>query len=574
MMCSLYLSSCKDKKKADDGTVTIRVTADPDNLNPLNGSSAASYMVSEFLYAQINGSEIDGNFKLLPFLTTDLGKVSEISDGEWKGGMRLDYEIRPEARWDNGSPITADDYIFTMKALLNPKTANEMIKSYYYFIGDIVKDSTNPRKFTVFANKKYFKIEEFAGSYLIPEYNFDPKGLMRKFTIRDMNTDEKREKLKGDSTILKFAEEFNSEKYSRDPKFLTGAGPYRVANWVTGQEVVLKRKDTWWGDQFKGMKQFIAHPKTIRFKVVPDASTFVAALKDGEFDAADNIPSKDFKEFEKDDSFKMQFNIQKKDYFIFTYIAVNMRNPKLSDIKVRKALAHMVDRKKINEVVFNNELKTTESFVHPLQNIYNKSIQPFDYNPSLANQLLDEAGWKDTDGDGLRDKVINGVKIPLRIDIKFNANNDSRKNIALIMQEDLKQIGAEYNITAKESSVIAEDIQKLDFEMNINSLTISPRISDPKQIWHTTNTGPGAGNISGWGNQESDKLIDDMIQELDPNKRLEAYMQLQQMTHDDVPFIYLFGNKNRIAIKKKFNVPTTMVQPGYYIGDFKAVDQE
>jgi len=192
---------------------------------------------------------------------------------------------------------------------LNPKTNTDHLRSYYFWVGDIVKDSTNPKKFSVFSNKKYFKIEEFAGYYVIPEYNYDPNKIMRKFAIRDLNTDEKRSNLKSNTDIINFATEFNSEKYARDPKYVSGFGAYRLESWTTGQEIVLKRKDSWWGDKFADRREFWAFPKKVKFKIINDQNTAMTALKDGQIDAFEAIPAKEYLELEKNAAFKDKFNI-------------------------------------------------------------------------------------------------------------------------------------------------------------------------------------------------------------------------------------------------------------------------
>jgi peptide/nickel transport system substrate-binding protein len=250
IISTLFLLGCKDKLSRNEDTLVIHESADPETLNPLNSSSANARVIIEQVFSQVLGSEVSGKYNLLPILSQELPKISEIKDGEFKGGMKIEYEIRPEATWDNGTPITAHDYIFTIKSILNPKTNCEHLKSYYDWVGDIVVDSANPKKFTIYSNKKYFKIEEFSGYYTIPEYNYDPKGLMKKFTIRDMNTPEKREALKSNEDILNFASEFNSEKFQNDPKHIVGFGPYIVKKITRGQEVVIERKENWWGDNF------------------------------------------------------------------------------------------------------------------------------------------------------------------------------------------------------------------------------------------------------------------------------------------------------------------------------------
>jgi peptide/nickel transport system substrate-binding protein len=405
----------------------------------------------------------------------------------------------------------------------------------------------------------------------LPEYNYDSEKLMRKFNIRDFNTDAKRNALKSNPDILKFAEQFNSEKFQRDPKFITGFGPYKLESWTTGQEIVIVRKDSWWGDKFSDLRQFWAYPKRIKFKVINDQNTALTALKDASIDAFENVPAKDFRELEKNSEFKNKFNIERKDFFAYSFLQMNLRLDKFKDVKLRKALTHAVDREKINQTVNFGEFKFTESFVHPDQKMYNKNLKPNEFNLDLAAKLLDEAGWKDSDGDGIRDKTIGGKKVKLEIEFKYNAGNEQRKNVALIVQEDYKKIGVNLTITAKEWTVFLQDLDKLQFEMTYGSFTIPARGSDPKQIWHTSNSGPGGDNKTGWGNTLSDKLIDDIGEELNVEKRNSYYIQLQEMIHNDAPVIYLFSPINRLAISNKFEVETHLISPGFSINEFKAI---
>ena len=141
----------------------------------------------------------------------------------------------------------------------------------------------------------------------------------------------------------------------------------------------------------------------------------------------------------------------------------------------------------------------------------------------------------------------------------------------MIVQEDFKKIGINLNIVAKEWTVFLQDLDKLQFEMTYGSYTIPARGSDPKQIWHTSNSGPGGDNKTGWGNPTTDKLIDDIGEELNADKRNAYYVQLQEMIHNDAPVIFLFAPINRLAISKKFEVETHFISPGFSINEFKSV---
>ncbi|MFN5847118.1 MAG: ABC transporter substrate-binding protein, partial [Chitinophagales bacterium] len=382
---AITFAGCKDRKSLDRPLV-VRQMADPDMLNPLNFKSDNARVVNSLIFAGINSMELKCEYDLVPFLTKQLGIVSEITEGEFAGGMRIEYEIKEEAKWDNGEPVTANDYVFTIKAILNPKTHCEHLKSYYDWIGDVVIDPANPRKYVVYSKKKYFKIEEFAGYIIIPEYNYDPKKIMRNFSIRDLNNPSKIEELKLNGEINAFATEFNSEKYQRDPKFISGLGPYTLESWTTGQELVIKRKENWWGDQFKDDRHFWAYPKKIKFKIINDQNTALTALKDDGLDIFYGMPAKEFMDLDQNREFKNKFRTDKKDILAYTFLYFNLRNKKFQDLNVRKAITHAINRKKINEAINNGESLLTESFIHPSQKTYDKTLKPYEFDLKLANQ--------------------------------------------------------------------------------------------------------------------------------------------------------------------------------------------
>lgn len=569
VILSAAFVSCKSKAKGG-GTLNIRISADPDKLNPITLTTSDARKIADLMFASLNGTKPISDYGLTPYILKENAKISEITDGEFKGGLRLDYEIREDAKWDNGQPITGDDYIFTIKAILNPKVNCEPLRGYYSWLADVYLDSTNPKKFSVIANKKYYMIEEFAGGYVLPEYNYDPNKIMRKFSIKDMNSDSKRSALRENIDIIKFAEFFNDEKFQRDPKFIVGAGPYRLESWTTGQEVVLIKKDSWWGNSYSEDRTFWAFPKRIKVKIINDDNTALTAMKDGAIDNFTAIRAKDFKELEKNDNFKAKFNLGKIGRLGYTFLGINLRNEKFNDVRVRKAMAHAVDRDKINKIIAFGESTKTESFAHSTQPHYNKDLKEYSFNLETASKLLDEAGWKDSDGDGFRDKVLNGKKTTLSIEYKI-PKDETAKNQGLIIQEDFKKVGIDLRIVEKEWTVMVSELDKHQFEMYSMGFTISPKMSDPKQQWHTSSAVPGGSNNVGWGDAASDKLIEDIGAELNLEKRQELNKQLQQRVHDEVPVIFMFNPTNRIASSKKFEVENIMIAPGVLYNEFKSI---
>jgi peptide/nickel transport system substrate-binding protein len=568
-LAAAMLAGCKGKKAG--GELKPRLFSNPDMLNPINERDNQAQYISQLLFLSLEGTDPE-SYVTTPVLAVRRPAITEITDGEYKGGIKLEYEIRPEATWDNGTPITADDYIFTIKSILNPKTNCQPLKPYYEWLADIVADSSNPKKFTVYSKEKYFKVENFASYYILPEYIYDPQKIMRKFKVTDFNSEEKRSALKENADIQAFATQFNSEKFQRDKDGVVGSGPYRLESWVTGQTITLVRKKNWWGDKLKDIRDFEAYPDRIVFRVINDQNAAIAALKDGQIDHFFSIPPKAYNELVKDDSVKAKFNLDTPSVFAYTFLAFNERIPKLSDKRVREAIAHCINKKQINEVINFGMNTLVETFVHPLQKQYNADIKPWGYDLDKARALLDEAGWKDTDGDGIRDKMINGEKVKLTLDYKIPAGNKVREETGLLIQEDLKKVGIGMTITAKEGSVFFQDLDKRDFEISYAAYTMDPIMSDPKQLWSTAEAAPGGSNLCGFGTEATDKLIDDLRSELNDDKRIAMYKQLEQIVHDDIPCVFMFIPVNRQAISKKFEVRETLISPGVMYNEFKAVN--
>ena len=565
ILISTLIISCKGSKKGKN-EINVHELSDPDKLCPYASTSASATAIERFMFQKL----IDWDYEKGDFvgmLAVDKPKIAEYGNG-----LKLDYEIRPEAMWDNGTPVTAYDVEFSFKAALNPKTNCEQIRPYLDFLADVIIDTSNPKKFSVISNQKYILVEEYSGFWVLPEYIYDKEKIMRNFTIADFRDKKKQESLKGDRNILRFADEFNSQKYSREKGFVVGSGPYEFEEWVTGSKLTLKKKKDWWGR--KTNDDFLKNygiVETIKFKIINDWKTATTAVKGKELDVARGIEYKIFNDLQNDPKFN-------ENYFAYTptspqylYIGLNMTNAKLKDLKVREALAHAVDKEQIISTLLFGLGKPIESMVQPDKKYYNENLKKFNYDLSLASKLLDEAGWKDSDGDGIRDKMVNGKKVQLELNFKYNAGNDTRKNIGLIYKENLKKIGVELNIVAKEWTVFLEDIKKHDFEVYCGAWVGDPNVEDPKQIWHTESSAGGSNYVS-YGDAVSDKMIDDIRSELNETKRNALYLAFQEKVHNEIPYIFLFAPLERIAIAKKFDpnsAKTYSVRPGYDLGLWK-----
>ena len=229
-------------KKANDPSVTIWELGDPDRLNPLTSTSAGSRYIQNNIFSRL--LEYDPKtMQLAPQTAVGRPEIKELNEGEYKGGMSLTFEIRPEATWDDGKPVTAYDYLFTIKAIKNPLVNSGSLRPYYEFMNDVKVDEANNRKFTVYSKERYFLAEEASGDiHILPEHIYDAEGLMKKFQIQDL-TMNNFNSLSNNPDIKRFAELFNANKFDRE--VIIGSGPYNFKEWTTGQHIILELKKDW-----------------------------------------------------------------------------------------------------------------------------------------------------------------------------------------------------------------------------------------------------------------------------------------------------------------------------------------
>jgi peptide/nickel transport system substrate-binding protein len=547
--------------------VRIHDLSDPDMLNPINYSDANAGYILTNLFPSLLAIDFK-TLELVPVIAESRPTIEKIEDGK---KLRITYTIRKEAMWDNGTPVTAKDVEFTIKVIKNPKVKNENNKPYYEFIESIEIDPSNPRKFTLISNTVYILAEASSGDYgILPEYLYDPKGLMRGFTIEQLNKD--KDKLAADAKINDFANDFNSEKRMREKDFIGGCGPYKFVEWTTGQRVVLEKKKNWWGDALKDVNcYFQAFPTKLVFQTINDQTSAIVSLKAGNLDVMYGIKPKDFVELPNSDKIKANFNLYTPSSLQYTYLGINTKLPKFADKRTRQALAHLVDADKMIKSVVYDMATRVAGFVHPSNKLnYNSDLKPYDFNVDLAKQLLAEAGWKDSNGDGTLDKMIDGERVEFSIKFSVNAGNDARKQVALMFQEEARKVGINVEVIAQDWSVYLDNCKSHKFDMYYGAWIATPTPNDPKQIYHSESANGGS-NYTSFGTPESDAIIDSIRVELDENKRAVYYKKLQAILYDECPYIYLWAPTEKMAIGKKFtNADPSLMRPGFWPAGFKS----
>jgi len=547
--------------------VVICNTADPKQINPIIATDAIAQDIDNNIFQPLLNFDYR-TLKLVPVLANSLPKVKIDSLGR----MLITFEIRKEAKWDNGTSVTAKDVEFTLKAIKNTSVNDEALRSYYDMVGDVILYPNNPKKITIVCDYTYMygPISIGTNTYIIPEYLYDSAKYLENFTIKQMHDDKN---VQSDPKMIAFAKEFNSDRFSHNPNYISGSGAYKFTQWITGQRVILEKKKDWWGNSFQnGNCFFEANASKLTYTTINDMATALVSLKAGNVDVMYNIKPQDFIDLPKSEKFASNFNAYAPLAFAYSYIGINMANTKFRDIKTRQAMAHLVSVEGIIKNVYYNYARQVIGPITPTDSLnYDYGIKPFEFNIDTAKRLLAEAGWKDSDGDGVLDKVIDGKKINLTIDFLVNVGSDTRKKIALIFQEEARKAGVEVNIVQQDYNVFLDNLAKHNFEMYVFSWVFQPGPQDFKQIFHSSSAQNGGSNFISFGNTVSDAVIDSIRTEMDENKRAVLYKKLQQILHEQCGYIFISAPEALIAINKKFtNAYPSSNNPFYWEAGFKS----
>ena len=296
-------------------------------------------------------------------------------------------------------------------------------------------------------------------------------------------------------------------------------------------------------------------------------------LKDGAIDVIGTVESKQFDELKANESAKKMLNFYSEPEFIYYYIGLNRKNQKLADKKVRRALAHLVNVDEIIDVVMYGYGVRTVGPFNPSKPYYHKDLPLIDYNPEKARALLKEAGWEDSNSNGIVDKVINGKKVELDIEYQVSQTGFSTQSAAL-MKESFKKGGVNLIAVSKDANSQREAIMKREYEIGAGAWGQDPSLDDPKQLWHTTSNTPSGSNRVGFGNAETDRLIEEIQVTMDETKRNELYKKFQEVVYDDQPYIFLFSRKGRTVISKKFDIKPSLRKPLIFENQFRLAKSE
>jgi len=448
---------------------------------------------------------------------------------EWKPAMaeswtvsddKLTYTftLRENLLWSDGKPITSEDVVFSYETIMNPAVDALRIAGYYKDVESV--KALDARRVEFKYKKSYFLSLRQAGSItIIPKH------------------------------VYQFEGEEGGKKFSglREPTVFSGADV--PEKWDQGVEIVLRRNRRYWGKK--------AYFERVVFRVIEENGAAFQMLKAGKLDVMSLLP-KQYLDMVRTSELMARYQRLKYPNPSSGYLYFGWSNESkyFNDRRVRVAMTHLVPRERIRTELFHSLAQTVtgpfwpgsgEAKV-PLQ--YDMSIKPYTFSPARAVQLLNDAGWRDTDNDGILDKNGDPLKFRLMIPGKSEQLLDS----ANLTAEAMAKVGVKLEVFPVEWTVFTKKLDERSFDACALGWTGGVE-GDPYQIWHSSSYGtakaPGSNHI-GFNSPEADRLIEQARQELDTEKRNALYNQFHQLLHREQPYTFLFHRPSLIAVHKRF----------------------
>ncbi|MEM7574605.1 MAG: ABC transporter substrate-binding protein [Bacteroidota bacterium] len=543
--------------KRTQNEVALSLPGEPDALNPLLTTQAYSRYVFENIFQTLNYVDPQ-TYELKPYLASR-PEIIEQEDGT----IDYRYELVDGATWPNGSPVTTVDVDFSFKALLNPLVQAGRYRSFYTDVYDLVVE--DERNFTVRTRQPYLLTDDaLASVYIYPAYAYDPDGIMAGIPIAELaDPDQAAVLAESNEGMQVFAESFNSFETAHDPSKIVGSGAYELESWEEGQRIRLLRRDDYWAaDATEGA--LAALPEALVFAIIPDAQTAVVALQDEQVDVVIEMDADRFDELREDPRITEKVKFLTEPSFVAYSVIMNMEDPMLSDAKTRQALAHLIDVDLLIEEYYGGMGMRLSNAVLPMRPYYDKDLALRQYDVAAAIALLAEAGWTDSDGDGILDR--DGTPLALTL-LAFDTPTGA--SIGLLLKEGCREAGIELNLQNMEGRALYGELNQGSYQLATYAQGYQPSADEFTQSWSTRSVPPNGTNRMRFGNQESDQIIDQIRVTLDPAAREPLYQRMQKIFYEEQPLIFLYSPLSRIVISRRFAVESSSLTPGFRLGTFR-----
>lgn len=465
----------------------------PENLHPIRSTDASSgkiqgHILESLLQRNINTYQWESS----------LAKKWYINPN----GKEFTFYLHKGLKWSDGKDLTAHDVQFSFEAYKDPQYGGVHLIPYLEGL-DTVK-AIDKHTVKVKTKVAYFgNFQIIAGLAIIPKHIYKDPSLKLSHTV-------------------------------------IGSGAYKIEHNIKGKILVLG-KNPFWKVQAQNPtnKNLYQFPKIV-FRFIQAEGDALLRLQREALDytrlTSESYTQKTNKKPWGTTLVKVKVRLKKPKGYI--YIGFNLKKPLFQDVRLRTALAHLMNRKLMNEK-FNYGYSALATGPWSFQSEYaDKTVQPLEFNPAKAKKLLRQAGWKDADKNGILEKSINGKKTELSFEVIYPAA--SYEKYLTFYQQDLKKAGVKLNIKILEWTTLLRVMNDQKFDTVILGWGAGSVDLDPKQIWHTQSSQKGGSNFVSYSNKKVDALIDKGRSQMDRNARIKTFRKVYRLIAKDVPYIFMF----------------------------------
>ncbi|MGH9580370.1 MAG: ABC transporter substrate-binding protein [Terriglobales bacterium] len=463
-------------QQQDPETLVMVIESSPANLDPRVGTDAQSERIGSLIFDAL--LQRDQHFELQP----QLAERWEIPDP-----LTYVFHLRRGVKFHDGRPLTSRDVKWTFDSIIEGTLRTPKASTYRF-----VERVDAPDDATVI-----FRLKEPYAPLL---WNLSG----------------------GAVGIVPYG---SGPEMAQAP---VGSGPFRLVRLVQDKEVVLERNDQYWAGPPK--------LKRVRFAVVPDTTTRVLELRKGSADVASNALTADMVAALRREG---KLGIIQAPGTIYSYLAMNLKDPLLGDVRVRRALAYAVDRRPILHYLWRDLARPASSLLPPEHWAYSGQGPTYDYDPERARRILDEAGYVPR----------NGVRFHL---VMKTSTEESTRLLAAVLQQQFRQVGIALDIRSYEFATFYSDVVKGQFQLY--SLRWIGGNEDPdifEHVFHSASVPPRRANRGYYANPRVDALLDEARREVDQEKRRRMYAEVQRLVAEDLPYIHLWYLDNVIVYSRR-----------------------
>jgi len=497
MAALLALGGCASeagRAGASNDLLVVGYDREPDTMNRY-----ATHILEDIQSCVVEGLVTsDEHMNIIPVLAAE---IPTIANGgvvvRRDGGMDVTWKLRPGVKWHDGTPHTSADVKFTVDAINKGDWKPESTDGF-----DRIASVDTPDSLTAVVHYK-----EVYAPYQMQFF----RGTLPKHVLDGRDIDK-------------------ANDYNRSP---LGTGPYRIAEWKTGEYVLLEKvNDYWRGPEYPKIDRVL-------FRFLANTTTRVNQLKSGEVHVVALVPWDKVRELRSVPTLRLNQVLGNG----YEHVTLNERRfPAFQDVRVRRALAHAIDRELIVRTILDSLVTTVDGAIQPLSWAYEPDVRKYPYDTAAANRLLEDAGWK-RGPDGVRAKDNQ----PLAFTIITQAGFAIRENVSQAIQRQFRDVGVNASVRLVDGTSISSLWFNGDFDAMLHWWQMG---ADPElTLFFAADRIPPAGrNINYFADDSLTRVLYASDRTVDQAKRAELLKAAQRRVAELVPELPLYNTSKIDAV--------------------------